>query len=247
MNIYPQMTVEQRTSTTAHGLPSPTQEGTNEYKEQLNDTVHLASHNQDRNWDPEVVEILNKYYPVTIPSRNISTIISEFGYNNWKSVCDFVRDDECVEFGLKMAEYMKRKGISVKQDLDFIDGTGVGFYSGLTTKLKEILEKGFDAKYYYHINSSTQRPLEFLLDTTGSDFSCIADYVHPGHPRYPAGHSCKFYGTVEHFVEYYNITEEQKAEMIYIAYVFSMGRSGILVHLPEDNITPLASFTTLLD
>lgn len=228
------MTVERRDSTTAHKLRAPLKEGTAEYNEQLQDTIVLCREaNRPENWTQDTIDILNKYNPVST-LIDIPVILDEFGFSSWKEICDFVRDDECIEFMVTVAKWCKFKGFTSKKDRGFIDGQGIGIYERYLTRLKRTLEQTFDAKYFF----AAQRPLEYLRDITGVDFSYMADYVHPGHNRYPAGHGAKFYEAVDVAVDAYNIEKADRDILITAAYVVAMGRSGILVHIPEDNIAP---------
>jgi len=231
--IYPKMTVEKRESSTAHKLKAPLEEGSEEYNKELQDTIVLCREaNRPESWTQDTIDILLKYSPVGSPSIDTKTLLSEFGFNSWKEICDFVRDDECIEFMVKVAKWAKFKGFNLKKDRGFIDGTGIGIYDRYLNRLKSSLEQTFDAKYFY----KAERPLEYLHKITGVDFSYMADYVHPGHNRYPAGHGVKFYEAVDNAVDTYKIESGDRINLIYAAYVVAMGRSGILVHLPEDNI-----------
>jgi len=258
---YPDMTVEFRESETAHGLRPPIPPGTSNFEEQLQDTIQLASCSWEDHWCPTVVKILEKYSPVCLDIEeenrddymlascsskkcmrakplmdnkiHIPFLMSYFGVKEgWKEVCDFVRDDECIEFAVLVAKFCKAQGFKVRKDRDFIDGEGVGFYRRYTERLERCMEKCFDAKYFF----AEERPLEVLYAKTGVDFSTIADYIHPGHNRYPAGHGTKFYEAVDLAYDTWDMSEAFRDLLIIIAFVYSMGRSGILVHLPEDNI-----------
>lgn len=229
---YPEMTVEKRASTTAHNLKPPTVEGTKEYKKQLQDTIELCENKDTFFWANEVLVVLNKYSPVDIGEIRVRDLMEEFGFESWKSVCDFVRNDECVEFMVRVAKYCKNKGFAVRKDRGFINGEGFGLYRRYEDRASAVMEKGFDAKWFF----KAKRPLEILKENTGVDFSCASNYVHPPHHRYPAGHCIKFYEAIDTALDTWAIPNEERVNLIFAAYVVSMGRSGLLVHLPEDNI-----------
>ena len=64
----------------------------------------------------------------------------------------------------------------------------------------------------------------------------MANYIHPGHNRYPAGHGVKFYESADAAIDAFGLEGAIRNVVIFLAYVDAMGRSGIMVHLPEDNI-----------
>lgn len=229
---YPDMVVEKRESTTAHGIIPPSQKGTGAYKEQLQDTIELCEGQQDGDWSPNVLRILRKYCPITYNENPIPIIMNALGFDSWKEVCDFVRDDECMEFMVRVAKFCKKMGFKVRKDRGFIDGEGFGLYRRYEDRCSRVMEKCFDVKYFY----KESRPLEDLKEMTGVDFSCVSNYIHPGHFRFIAGHATKFYEAVDTALDTWEITKHYELFLIKGAYIASMGRSGILVHLPEDNI-----------
>ena len=229
------MTVEKRVSTTAHGIKPPSQPGTPEFAEQLQDTITLCRESAIEDtvpWTAETLRILEKYSPVST-TRTIPQIMSDIGFENWKDVCDFVKYDDCPEFAVPMAKWAKKENFALREDRGFIDGQGIGFYQDYLDELKVTLERAFDAKWFYQ----AKRPLQYLYESTsGVDFSKIASYVHPAHNSYPAGHGTKFYTVVSTLLRWYYVPKHKRAELIKAAYVTAMGRSGILVHYPEDNL-----------
>jgi len=190
MSIYGEMSVEKRISTTAHGIKPPTNPGEPGFAEQLQDTVILcreASRADGIPWTKETIRVLEKWNP-TKSKRSIPEIMENLGFNSWKEVCEFVKHDECPEFAVKM-EIWAKKELNLKQDKGFIDGQGIGFYRDYLDELKVTLEKAFDIKWYY----KAKRPLQYIYDTLGVDFSVMANYIHPAHNSFVAGHSVKFY------------------------------------------------------
>ena len=232
---YPEMTVEKRDGQNHHNLRPPVKVGTDEYREQMQDTLVLAGFCESNDWPENVVSLLTKYSPVGALEniKNAIVIIEEMGYGGWKGVCDFVRDDECIEFFLALVKYCrKRFKVLPEKNIGFINAQGYGIYERHIDRAKRTLEQTFDQKYYFE----AERPLETLFNQTGCDHSSIAQYIHPGHFRYPAGHGAKFYEAVDTVFDEFDIPKGDKVDLILAAYIAAMGRSGILVHLPEDNI-----------
>lgn len=234
---YPEMTVEKREGK-SHGLKSPTPKWTPEYKAQLQDVLYLCMDSKHPGYSNRVQEILWKHAPVKPENVDITELMTEFGHPNWSDVCEFVKDDECIEFFLMLVKFLKKRGVEFRKNRDFIDEGGTGLYRRYLVRLdhKEhgTLEQAFDEKYLHE----ETRPLEDLYELTGLDFSGMADYTHPGHFRYPAGHAAKFYEAADHACDAFAIekTSNLRKIVIFLAYAEAMGRSGILVHLIEDNI-----------
>lgn len=229
---YPEMTVEKRKVNNLHGLKKPVGTKTKAFQLMMADTLLLADDCKHKSFSPKCLDILLKYSPVEIEKRKARKLLYDFGFSSWQSICDFVRDDECPEFACKMFRYVKNQGHKRKNKKDFIDGAGTGDYLKYLRNLKKTLEKTFDVKF----TVKRKRPLELLYESTGSDFSFISDYIHPGHYEFPAGHADKFYTAVATAIEIYDIPEQAQTELVFIAYAAAMGRSGILVHVPDSNI-----------
>lgn len=245
------MTVELRSSMTAHGLKPPSVEGTTRHSEQLSDMLELcqgakqsstfdasnASSKMGSLWPERVKEILEKHSPFSL--SNIDRTLREFGFNSWSSCVDFVMDDNCPEFALIVLRWGQHNGLQHQQNNGFIDGDGTGYTLEYLTRLasksvnRGSLEKAFDAKYYY----KQRRPLVILSEKLGEEAaSCLVNYVHPGHWAYPAGHSTKFFQVVELAKDYWILSDEDYSKLLTAAYVLSMARSGGGVHFPEDNV-----------
>lgn len=230
---YPEMTVEKREGK-SHGLRPPVQKGTPEYNKQLQDVLHLCMDSKHSGYTDRVQRILYHYAPVDLNGITITDLMTEFGHPNWSDVCDFVKDDECIEFFVMLVKFLKNRGIEYRKNRDFIDEGGFGVYRRYIDRAERTLEQAFDEKYLHE----ESRPLEDIFADTGLDFSGMADYVHPGHYRYPAGHGAKFYEAADHACDAFAVSDNERKMVIFLAYVEAMGRSGILVHLIEDNIAP---------
>lgn len=232
---YPEMTVEKRVGK-SHGLKAPSVIGSDEYKKQLQDVVHLCTDTKHSGYTDRVQRILWHYAPVKPVDTDITELMTEFGHPNWADACEFVKDDECIEFFTMLVKFLKKRGVPYRKNRDFIDEGGFGVYRRYIDRAERTLEQAFDEKYFWE----ESRPLEDIFNATGVDFSGMADYVHPGHYRYPAGHGAKFYEAADHACDAFAIPKDSNLRkiVIFIAYVEAMGRSGILVHLIEDNVAP---------
>lgn len=228
---YPEMTVEKREGK-SHGLKPPSAKWSQEYKDQLQQVVHLCTDTKHSGYTDRVQRILWDNAPVKPEGVDITELMTEFGHPNWSDVCEFVKDDECIEFFLMLVKFLKKRGVEYRKNRDFIDEGGFGVYRRYIDRAERTLNQAFDEKYLHE----ETRPLEDLLDLTGIDFSAMADYVHPGHHRYPAGHGAKFYEAADHAADAFVLSENLRKIVIFISYIEAMGRSGILVHLIEDNI-----------
>lgn len=232
---YPEMNVEKRVSTNAWGIKPPMKESDPEYAVQMQEMIDLCEYSELGAWHPRVLEILIKHSPVETTAKEIIDIQKELGFRSWKQTCDFVKDDECPEYYIKLLKYTKK--YKFKHKLDFLDGQGLGVNTRYLADLEKISQKSFDVKWYY----KRERPLEELKNKTGIDFSCMSNYIHPGHYAYIAQHSVKFYQAVDTISNEYELNEH-KRKLVLSAYVTSMGRSGVLVHRIEDNIAALVWF-----
>lgn len=226
------MTVEARDGK-SHGLRAPTELGSADFLEQLDDMLALCEGAKPTSsgYSHEVMNILHKY----APGRTIDlNALFEAGLGDWKAAVDFVKDDKCVELGVIIHKLVTEVyGAKPKKDADFIDGEGgVGFYTRLMSRMKRALEKAFDEKYHW----KAPRPLHYLMDVIGPKAAMRnVHYGHPGHWRYPAGHGVKFATVYDYVTDSYELTPEQENGVFSVCYVVSMARSGGGVHLPEDN------------
>lgn len=228
---YPEMRVEMREGK-SHGLKPPVKIGSKEHQEQLQDTVELCEAQYDEDWSDIVIEKLIKYSPFPTNRGQIISVMFDLGFNTWQEICDFVRDDECIEFMARVSKYCKKYKLKYKkQEKDFLKGQGLGVYIRYLDNLERASQQSFDAKWFF----KSKRPLVDIYETSGLDLSCIANYVHPGHFRYPAQHSVKFYKAIDTADNEWELGN-YRIKLILGAYIASMGRSGILVHLPEDNL-----------
>lgn len=231
----PEMTVESRTSTTAHTVPPPDQSSANMHNE-LTKTIILNKDGQGSGdlWPSSTISILIEYCKLTVPpnSREIRDSVREvLGFNSWAKLSRFVVDDMCLDFFNLCLRYLIRVNAEHKNDLDFIDGSGIGYAKIYIDRLKVTLEQAFDAKYYYQI----KRPLVYAIDELNLNLISTANAIHPGHWSYPAGHGTKFFTAVEVFNDIFNLTSQQYRYLFIAAHCAAMGRSGNLIHYPMDN------------
>jgi len=228
------MTVELRESTTAHGIPAPSGDRNRE----LELTIELNSLAKvSQAWHPRVVEILNEYSSIPLTQdKVVNAIYQVTGYRSWKDLSAFVVDDMCSEFFNMCLKYCVKTGQEHVENLGFIDGSGIGYLSFYRDRLKVVLEQAFDAKYYFQ----QTRPLVYALEDKGIDLSNVANAIHPGHWSYPAGHGTKFLCSVECLNQVFNLTDEAYEILLIAAIVASHGRSGNLIHFPEDNCAAIS-------
>ncbi len=231
MSKLPEMTVELRQSTTAHGLKPPTMPGDPGWEEQIEDFfILLEGAKEEAPWSLEVRRVLKKHAPFEL--SDIESSLKAFGFNSWRECVDFVKDDECIEFMVRVAHWAKKNNFEVRTDRGFIDGEGVGLYKRWADRTDRTLEKIFDAKYYFQ----AERPLVYLNNALGCDCTPLMNYIHPGHWRYPAGHGGKFYESADLGRDTWVLQEWSWFVLLTGSYVLSMARTGGGVHLPEDNI-----------
>ena len=237
------MTIEKRNSRTAHGIPSWDPKKT---KSDLEEVIYLNQDGKSNFWPDRVTQILDDHIPVDMKHFEIPSIVSYVtGLESWGAVVEFVQEDMCLEFFNMALAYCLREGQVHQEEKDFIDGSGIGYVRFYTDRLKVTLEKCFDAKYYYN----RPRPLEYLRDTLKLDLTPTANYIHPGHPSYPAGHGTKFLTAVEVLNDIFHLDKDCYRQLFIAACVCAHGRSGNLIHYLADNLagghlTKLKEFQT---
>lgn len=247
MSSLPEMTVELRTSTTAHSVPPPVTTTENMCAE-LTKAIILNNDGKGSgdNWPSTTTDILIEYNKLNPPptAREIRNAVREvLGFSSWASLSKFVVDDMCLDFFNLCLGYLVRIGAEHKEDLDFIDGFGIGYAKTYIERLKVTLEQAFDAKYFYQV----RRPLVYSLEENDVPLDKVANAIHPGHWSYPAGHGTKFFTTVEVLNDIFNLTPQQYRYLFIAAHTAAMGRSGNLIHYPVDNdagayLTTLAEY-----
>lgn len=238
------MVVEARDSDTAHGIPEPDLSEDN-LKKQLCETILLnTDYGRYPGWLQTTLDVLTKEaskYLGPVTGKEVKTAMLEvMGYRSWKEVGDFVRDDECEDFFNFLKKWAKKIKAPLKEDLDFIDGNGIGHNKLFNERVKVTLEQAFDAKYYF----KARRPLDFAIDI-GLDITSSANQIHPGHYSYPAGHGTKFFTSVEVLLSVYELTAEQRKMAVLAAIVAAMARCALGIHFPQDNCA--GGFLTTLD
>lgn len=229
----PKMTIEARDSQTAHNVPAPNLEDKN-LSEQLQEAIQLNQDATQEGWRETTLEILKKYIPFSVSNEEIKKAVFDVtGHKGWNEVSKFVVDDECLEFFNMALKYCKKQGQKHTRNKDFIDGSGIGYVKTYTSRLKKTLEQAFDAKYFY----KTPRPLVYALENfNGLDLSKVANAIHPGHWAYPAGHGTKFLTAVEVLRNVFHLDNDCSRAIFIAAAVEAMGRSGSLIHYPQDNL-----------
>lgn len=242
----PDMVVESRVSTTAHTVPIPNLTSENMCNE-LGKTIMLNSDGKGSgiSWPQTTIDILISYSKLNPkPSRKeiINSVREVLGFNSWHEVSKFVVDDMCLDFFNLCLKYLVRIGAQHKDNLDFIDGSGIGYAKTYIERLKITLEQAFDAKYFYQV----KRPLVYALEENNIDLINTANAIHPGHWSYPAGHGTKFFTTVEVLNDVFNLNTIQYRNLMIAAHTAAMGRSGNLIHYPVDNDAG-AYLTTLVE
>jgi len=229
--ILPKMTVELRESNTAHTVPEPNMEKAN-MDLQTQETIQLNEDAKEGYWKETTIKILGKYIPAMEEDEAQAAVMQVMNMSSWQEVSWFVQDDECLEFFNMALTYCKKEGQPHRKDKGFIDGSGIGYVKAYTKRLKETLEQCFDAKYYFKV----KRPLEYIQDEMGMDLSKVANAIHPGHYAYPAGHGTKFLTAVEVLNDVFHLDQNCYRQLFVAACVASMGRSGSLIHFPQDNL-----------
>ena len=180
-------------------------------------------------------EIIAKYVNkvVEIRSHDIGSIMLNVGnWGSWQEVCEFVQDDGCSDFFFILQKFCEKEGQQPRKNKGFIDGKGFGYAKKWNKRGDELIEKCFDAKYFYKV----ERPTKYLFDLTGVDLRTVAKYDHPGHWSYPAGHGTKFLTAVEVLNDLFVLDSRCYRMMLIAACVAAMGRSGNLIHYPADNL-----------
>lgn len=246
MTELPEMTVEKREGK-SHGLPKPDTSDKNLFHE-LGQAIKLNGDAKEPFWKESTLQCIKAYSPVDISYDEIKDYTQKiFGFRHWSEVTEYVQNDMCSEFFNVCLKYcLSQKETHVK-NLDFIDGSGIGYLGAYRDRLKETLEKAFDEKYYHKV----ARPLVFAM-SKGMDIVDNANYIHPGHYSYPAGHGTKFFTVVEVLRSVFDLSEDCDRALYVVAVVFSMGRTGSLIHYPMDNLvggylTTLKEFKGELD
>lgn len=231
----PNMDVEVRVSTTAHTVPVPDESLANMCSE-LTKAIKLNKDGQGSGdpWPSQTLLIIMEYCKLTTtptPREIRDAVRDVLGFNSWAKLSKFVVDDMCLDFFNLCLRYLIRVGAEHKNDLDFIDGSGIGYVKTYIERLKVTLEQAFDAKYFYQV----KRPLVFALEDRDLDLVSTANAIHPGHWSYPAGHGTKFFTAVEVLNDIFNLTTQQYRSLFIAAHTAAMGRSGNLIHYPVDN------------
>lgn len=247
----PPMTVFQELEETAqdHGLRAPSQIGTPEYQEEIEDMLKLVKgarvtiKKDQYRLDPfsdEVTDTLNKYLPEghhNIDAEEYLTTLENFGFSSWAALVEFVKDDDCIELFTRINHWAKDNNIKHKEDRPFISDE-VGQYSRLADRMERTLKKVGEVKWFFkHV-----RPLEYFCMITGCDMRAAINYMHPGHWECPAGHGGKFGEILQFCRSQWTLTPAQDFLIFLICFAASMARSGGGVHKPHSNLMswPLA-------
>lgn len=238
----PAMTVEQRQGR-SHGLAVPDTSDANMMKE-LGKAIVLNGDAKHGGWKDSTIDILVEYIGRDVTKEEIVQGVQDvFGFYNWSEVTQYVQKDMCSDFFNRCLSYCIDSDQANVNNLGFIDGSGIGYLEVYRDRLKVTLEQAFDEKYLHKV----KRPLEYALDR-GMDIISTANFIHPGHFATPAGHGVKFLTVIEVLRSVFDMSQECDRKLFIVACVFSMGRSGSLIHYPMDNLaggklTNLIEFT----
>lgn len=259
-DVLPDMVVEKRDSKTAHRVPKPDLSDA-AMSEQLQEVIQMNEDAklydvraklyedvdkqlEELSWPHTTTNILVKYINEYMPGLDRQEIIDVtkevFGLSGWDQVAYWVRDDMCSEVFNRMLEFCLKNKQKHKNELGFIDGSGIGYLATFTKNLKINIEKTFDAKYFYKV----MRPLEYIYDKYGMDLTKVANHIHPGHYSYPQGHSTKSFTAVQTLDEVFELSEEVYRKLFIGACIFGSGRDGSMIHQPVD--TYAAGYNTEL-
>jgi len=226
----PEMIVEQRESISAHGVLPPDLDNLHlEFQK----TLILNNDAKLDGWRKSTTDLLKEYIPFEVSHEEIVKACKQvMGLNSWKEVSFFVERDVCSEFFNMGLKYCLGEKQVHQKEKDFIDGSGIGYLKKYTSRLKVTIEECFDAKYFYKL----YRPLKYGIENFVLNLSSIANAIHPGHWTYPAGHGTKFLTAVEVLRDVFHLDQFCYKELLVAACVASMGRSGLLIHFPQDNL-----------
>lgn len=230
--------VEQR-SGKPHNVPAPIYPGDEGFKEQVSDYLLMCQEAKlddsvrKNQWTDRLEESLRRHWP--FESRMVEPRIAMncVGLNSWRETSIWVKDDKCPEMFTRMVDYCRKSGIPVRENMDFIDGQGIGWYQAYLNMLKTHLEKAFDAKWHYKL----LRPEEFFRQMFGTD--CVIIYNQPGHCAYPQGHGTKFYCAYMMIKRIFDLDAVDPIHdniLLTAAYAGSQGRCGGGVHWPQDTV-----------
>lgn len=234
MTTLPEMFVEKREAITAHAVNPPEFDRTEQFRMawELNEAAKF------KGWSVNTWDLIKANTPFELTSS--MSLAKVTGFNDWRDVTVFVQDDMCLDFFNLALAYCLKTGQGHKEQKGFIDGSGIGYVNTYTLRLKETLEKCFDAKWFF----KEERPLVMMMNKTGMDFSNTANAIHPGHWSYPAGHGTKFLTAVEVLADVFDLDETCYRELLDAAAIAAMARSGSLIHYPIDNLAG-GTLTTL--
>jgi hypothetical protein len=228
----PDMTIEARESTTAHGITPPNVSASH-IALQIQQAVQLNEDAKQEDWQDSTFELIQQYLPIDASGQEIvDATCSVTGFESWAEVSCFVVDDMCADFFNLALAYCLREGQQHRSNSGFIDGSGIGYLKAYLKRLKQTLEEAFDAKYFFKLD----RPLVCIAEKFGMDFTLIANAIHPGHWSYPAGHGTKFLTAVEVLRDVFYLDKNCYRTLLIVASVLAMGRSGNLIHYPMDNL-----------
>lgn len=228
----PEMTVEKRQSTTAHGLYPPKVEG-EEYEQELRDVLEMVeAAKMDESWPAEILNRYNVFGEYSV--ADYARAANDFGFRSWRELSLFVEDDECIEMYMHICKWAKKHKLKNKVN-GFINGPCLGSYKRFLERVEPVLQAGFDAKYYFYNRLETRRPIERFAEKLG--FSCrnVVLGKTPHHPTFPAGHSCIFFSCLEAAKREWDIPAGLLSNLQNVVYLASMGRSGLGVHAGSDN------------
>lgn len=234
----PPMTVDKTGRTkSAHGIPAPDNSEKN-MRQQIQETMQMNEDAKHDGWRPDTLDLLEKYlrpYIHGVDGDEIVKAVQEVtGFTSWRDLSRFIADDECSEFFNMAHKYYKTKngGQPEVKRKGFIHGGGFGYLDAYRIATVPVLKKMFDAKYFFN----RRRPLVYMAEELGIDYTPFANAIHPGHPEYGTGHSIKLLMVVQVLDDLYNENPECRRNNLIAAATGSMARSGSFIHYPESNL-----------
>lgn len=170
------------------------------------------------------------------PTEFLKTLVANnpMGRFDGVAAANIVKMDDPDDLGRFFFKYYRDKGdpLKFKEDhkhVPFVEGY-VKFLRDLTSDCYDALEVAFENKSYF----GAARPAENLdLDI---DFGV---YSHPRHGSYVAGHGAVAGMTFETLDRIFDLTDEQREELLETCFQFANYRTFAFVHHAQDNLAGL--------
>lgn len=258
----PEMTVEERSSTTPHRVPEPDLSDAN-MAVQLRDATQLnhdaaqlielrrcLQEDLERQigeaaWPQSTLDILRRHISTLVPDVMDDEIIYAaevvLQCKDIGQLASWVQDDQCSEVFNRMLAHCVRENQPHRTDEGFIDGSGIGYLRHYVNALKISLEKTFDAKWYYKV----VRPIEWLWTKSKFDMTPVVNAINPGHWSNPQGHATKSFTALEVLRYVFTLESGCNRQLLIAACLFGHGRDANFIHYPMD--TYASGYNTGLD